>query len=102
MKCSRCGNRMIDSHTTFTVVKDRMVFVTESVPCLECSVCGHIVIRQDVVRKLETLSSGRAVPSSTYKAWVYRWGEPHGDIDAVLDARTEDLALSVAVSGTTL
>ena len=76
MNCSQCGNKMVDSFITFTTLSDGVVFVTEQVPCLECSVCGHTVFTQEVAKKLEKVASGRLIPMSNYRAYGYRYGIP--------------------------
>jgi len=68
---------MIDSTTTFTVVRNHQVYVTEKVPCLECSVCGHISFSQDTAKRLEEYSSGKVIPFNTsYRAFVFKWNDP--------------------------
>lgn len=76
MNCVNCGNQMVDAFTAFTVLRENWVYVTEDVPCLECPVCEHVAFSQAVARKLERYSSGRVPPASTYRAWVFKWGEP--------------------------
>jgi YgiT-type zinc finger domain-containing protein len=75
--CIHCGHSMVESVTTFTVVRNRLVYLTEGVPCWECSVCGHISFSQDVAKRLEFYSSGRAGPQDTsYKVLTFRWDAP--------------------------
>ena len=83
MNCVQCGNEMVDAFTAFTVLKDGTVYVTEDVPCLECPVCEHMAFTQEVARKLERYSSGRALPTSTYRAYRLKWGQPPIEIPSV-------------------
>ena len=76
MKCVLCDHEMVDSVTTFTVVRNRIVYVTENVPCLECPICGHITFSQDVAKRLEKYCSGEIVANDIYKAFVFRWNIP--------------------------
>src|SRR4030042_5010788 len=76
MNCNQCGNLIVDSTTTFTVVKGDDVYIVEDVPCLECSVCEHISFTQNVAKKLERYASGRLIPTKTKKAWAYKWQDP--------------------------
>jgi YgiT-type zinc finger domain-containing protein len=77
---------MVDSFTTFVIVRDGAAYIVENAPCLECPVCENTAFAQDVARKLETYCSGRAVPDTTANAYVYRWGTtlveiPTGEVE---------------------
>ena len=76
MRCIHCGCEMVESTTTFTVVRNRVVYVTENVPCLECPICGHISFNQDVSKRLEKYSSGQVVANDFYRSFVFRWNAP--------------------------
>jgi len=76
MNCVCCGQEMIDDFTTFNVIKGGAVYITEDVPCWRCPVCEHVTFTQDVAKQLEKYSSGRSLPGKSYKAWVYKWGDP--------------------------
>jgi YgiT-type zinc finger domain-containing protein len=73
MSCPVCGNVMVASITSFTVMRDGAIYVTEEVPCLQCPVCEHIAFTQEVARKLERYSSGRTLPMSTYRTSVFKY-----------------------------
>ncbi len=83
MNCVNCGNQMVDAFTAFTILREGGVYVTEDVPCLECPVCEHVAFTQEVARKLERYSSGRTLPASTYRAWVFKWGTPIVEIPKI-------------------
>lgn len=98
MNCSQCGNKMVDSHMTFTVIKDSTVFVTEGVPCLECLVCGHSVIKQDVAKQLQGYSFGEKIPNIAYRAFGFRWGDSKLELSQVSSpSRTENTPISMKV-----
>ena len=73
MNCPVCGNVMVASLTSFTVMRDGAIYVTEEVPCLQCPVCEHIAFTQEVARKLERYSSGRTLPMATYRTSVFKY-----------------------------
>ena len=101
MNCNHCGSRMVDSLTTFTVVRANDVIVTEDVPCLECPVCGHISFTQDVSKKLELYNSGRVSSRrEPRKALIFKWGDPTTEIPESPLPPCMNVLFRVAVSGT--
>ena len=83
MNCVYCGQEMIQGFTTFTVVKQGAVYITNDVPCWRCPVCEHATFTQNVAKQLEKYSSGRCLASKSYKAWVYKWGDPTVQIPTI-------------------
>lgn len=80
MRCIHCGCEMVESTTTFTLVRNRIVYVTENAPCLECPICGHISFSQEVSKRLEKYCSGHVAANDFYKSLVFRWNAPMVEI----------------------
>ena len=76
--CSCCNVPMRLSTTVFTLPGRLAVYVVEDVPIWECEQCGDTAMSMENARKVELLTSGRAVPNRQKTAYVYFWGaEPN-------------------------
>ena len=54
--CNACfKDDKIKTTTTFTVEYNDCIIVVKHVPCLECQVCGEVMITDEVSEKLERL-----------------------------------------------
>ena len=101
MNCTICGNQMVDDFTTFTVMRENAVYVTEEAPCLKCSVCEHVVFTQAVAKELERYSSGRRLPTTTFRTWVFKWGVSTTEIPRhVFPSSYTDVTPVVGILGT--
>lgn len=71
-KCSICSSGTELTEATFTVAKPDIVYVVRDVPALECTQCGHVSYDQEVVKRLERLTSGRVISArQILTAYVY-------------------------------
>ena len=74
--CPCCDHAMVESTTTFTVVKKHVAYAIEGAPCLKCPVCEYTVFDQETTRTLELLTSGRALPQKVLNFFINTWGLP--------------------------
>lgn len=54
--CKYCfGDKQIETTTSFTVDKGERLIVVRHVPCIECPVCGEVLISEEVSERLEEI-----------------------------------------------
>ena len=98
--CNRCNSETQGETTSFTVVKDDSVYVVRDVPCWECLSCGQVIYDQNVVKRLELFTSGRALPiHKVLTAWVYRWEDAITTVLTTSTPTSTERAAPLAVSG---
>jgi hypothetical protein len=86
---------MVDDITTFTILTSKTGYVVEDVPCLKCPFCESVVFTQEVAEKLEIYTTGKVLPMSTYRAWVFKWGQTINAIPSISSSKSQDIKISL-------
>ena len=70
-KCPLCGGQLEAKSITHTQQYEGKVFILENIPAEVCRQCGEVLIRPDVVERMQELVWSNGSPTRTAHVPVY-------------------------------
>jgi len=70
-KCPLCGGAMTESLTTHPQEYGGRIILLENLPVLSCNQCGEILIKPDILERIQRLAWSESEPQRTEAVPVY-------------------------------
>ena len=70
-KCPLCGGRLLDRRITHPQLYQGKIVILENVPAEVCGQCGEVLIRPEVLDRLQELVWSEEEPKRTTQVPVY-------------------------------
>lgn len=74
-KCPFCGGKLEEKTITHPQAYQGKVYIMENIPAEVCSQCGEVLLRPDVLEKVQQLIWSGAEPRRTAQVPVYDLAE---------------------------
>ena len=74
-KCPLCGGELEEKTITHAQEYKGRIIILENVPAEVCRQCGEVLIRPDVLEKMQELVWSKAAPKRTARVPVYDLAE---------------------------
>ena len=74
-KCPRCGGELEDKRITHPQQYEGKILILENVPAEVCQQCGEVLLRPDILERVQKLVWEGAAPRRTARVPVYDFAE---------------------------